>query len=306
MIMALFFTFLLMALTIYAYVVPTKRLAETLNIHEPPAAAMFLPTGKMELLSNLNYFKKLAAYAEQGGAFIPPGKLGFIALSSAGAAFLVVLAFMNISIALFSSLLMFLGVPFLLVSWKKGKLYREINKQLPGVLFSLSSSLKSGNTLVESMKIVGNDFASPLGPELRQVYELVSHGGGHLDVALAKSLKRLGNHPMLKKVFMAVNVSRQTGGNISLALDGVNKMVKDGVYAESLARSHSTQGKLAAVAFNLVPVFAVVAMESLTPGVVADYFFGSFKGQVLLFVSLSLIISAWIAVFFVLRKAFDF
>ncbi len=297
---------MLTLLSLYFYFQPQRTIADLLRIKENKKKRDFSKFKNTETLSGLRYFKNASEKAFVYGISISPGRIGFITLATTS-------TFVILSLVLFQSIFfptligcfVFVITPKILLFYLYGKLHKSINEQLPKILFTISGALKSGSTLIDAIGLSGKETGSPLGPELNTIYESIKYGGESIDRAFSKSLKRLGNHHMIKRIYMAIQITRITGGNVSLTLDGVSKMVNDEIYTESLSRSYSTQGKIAALAFNIVPVFAVITTEMTTPGTFEQYFYSSTQGQFMLFISVFLVLLGWIAIFYILKRTFD-
>ncbi len=261
---------------------------------------------EFSFLSKLNYFKNLSLYASNNGAYVTTGHIGFVAVISTVIGFiLATIIFRSLTLSVVFTSIVFLLVPLIYMHLLVGRQREKISAQLGGVLLPLTSSLRAGKTIVESIKAAGNEVPPPLGTELIKVYNAVKHGGEDLNSALKKMLIRSGNHYMLQKIIFAITITRTTGGNVAKALDGIGRMIDDELYTQEFAKSHSAHGKMIAIVFNAVVFFVVFNMNKVMPGAAAEYFFSSFRGQAILFICIMAIIGGWIMIFRMLSRVFD-
>lgn len=285
----------------YFYIVKPASLGRKLGIKEEQK--IIRHNLEISCLGKLKYFIRLSRNIGNKGAYAAPSHLGFISLIISLAAFVVSLLILrNVFLALVASGVSFFAGSHLYAEYLVQRQRNKISKQINEVIFSLTSTLRAGKTLVEAINACSEDLPAPLGPELTKVYTAVKHGGEDLDTALKKMLERLGNHHIIQKVVLSIIVSRQTGGNVSTALEEIGMMVDDELYTKEFAKSHSSHGRMVAVTFNLVMILVAINMNRMFHSAFTDYFLSNIKGQLLLFGCLGAIVLGWIIIHRVLAN----
>ncbi len=300
----IFLFFLCLCCAVYYRFVPQTTLGDKLGIKEQPERfklqAPNLPSVK------LNYFYQLVSNAADNGAVIQTGHVSLIAIASAIFTFVAAaFGFRSVILAAITATVAFFVVPKLYAIHSINAQREKITEQLSDAILSLTSALRAGKTLVDAIGTAAEDIPAPLGAEFRKVYDSVKHGGEELSSALNKMLVRSGNHYILMKLIFAINITRQTGGNIAAALEGVGMMIENERFTQEFAKSHSSHGKMVAIVFNLIVLFVTVNIARTTGGAFAEFFLSDMKGRIMLFGCIAIIISGWFVIYRMLSTIFD-
>ena len=263
-------------------------------------------TAKIPVLSNLNYFKGLTDTGTKNGINIAAGQLAVSSLVAAGPGFVVsIVVFQSLFFAAITAAILFFGAPKAYLWHMTNRQRDKIFHQLSGALLSMTSALRAGRTLIDAIGIAAGDTPAPLGGELQKVFDAVRHGGEELSSALGKMLIRTGNHYIIKKLVLAITITRQTGGNISSALEGVVEMIDNEKFTREFAQSHSSHGRMVAIVFNIIILTVAGNMTRIMPGAFSEFFFSDFRGRLILFGCVATVTGSWIVIHRMLSTIFD-
>ncbi len=300
---SLFLFFFFILLSGYFYFFCQTTLGDKLGIKKSGTIKTYR---EIPILSNLNYFKSLSDTATKNGVNIPASQLAVSALIATGPGFAVsIIVFQSLFFAVVAAGILFFGIPKAYMWHMTNSQRDKIFMQLSGALLSMTSALRAGKTLVDAIGTAAGDTPAPLGPELKKVFDAVRYGGEELSSALDKMLIRTGDHYIVRKLVLAITVTRQTGGNIASALDGVSDMIDNEKYTQEFAKSHSSHGRMVAVVFNLIILTVAGNMTRIMPGAFSEFFFSDFQGRLILFSCIVTVISSWIVIHRMLSTIFD-
>lgn len=305
----LFLSILFLCLAVYMYVLPPRTLQDIFEPErhkkEKVSRHSFQLQLKPSAFKNIRYFQKHSKNALARGLDISAGEIGLKTfLVTAGVFIVGLVLFRHSLLAGISAIIALIFVPKAIITFSINRMESIITKQIARVVFSLSSTVRAGNTLLTAIKTAGEDVPPPLGPELLRVHYSVKHGES-VELALENLSARTGYHPTVKKLVVAIKTSLRTGGSIAGALDGVAEMVHDRIHTRAMVRSYSMQGFISAASLNIVPIITAFMMNRAIPGLVADFFYGAFTGQLMLFGCVYLILLGWLIIYKVIQQQFS-
>lgn len=298
-----FLFFLSMSLAVWFYRKPPLSLGDKLGLKKPVKVKA---RREAALLGKMRYFDGLSRSAATSGVLLSPGQIAYPALLAAAIGLIVsFVVFRSIGFALAAAALLFFVYPRWHI-WRMTNAHKKtITMQLAGALLSMTAALRAGRTLIDAVGSAAADTPAPLGTELQKAYDSVRHGGEDLPTALEKMLARTGNHYIVEKLVLAVNLTRQAGGNIAAALEGVAEMVDNERYTLEFASSRASHGRMVAVVFNIILLAVSLNMMRLMPGAFTQTFLADFQGRVILFVSIAAVIFGWYLIHRLLSSAFE-
>lgn len=148
-------------------------------------------------------------------------------------------------------------IPWMYIRFKRKKRFAEFQRQLPDGLDLMARALRAGHAFSVGMKMVGDEFSDPIGPEFGRTVEEISFG---IDVPEA-----LGNltHRVdcvdLKFFVTALTVQRETGGNLAEIIEAISRLIRQRYELFGRIRSLSAEGRLSGyILFGLPFVMAGV------------------------------------------------
>ena len=89
----------------------------------------------------------------------------------------------------------------------------KFQRQLPEALELIARALRAGHAFFVGLKLVGEEFPEPIGPEFKRAFDEVSMG-----ISVPQALQNLADRVDcldVKFFVTSVSVQRETGGNLS-------------------------------------------------------------------------------------------
>jgi tight adherence protein B len=149
-------------------------------------------------------------------------------------------------------------LPLLYVRFQKNRRQNTMREQLADAFELMSSTLRAGQSMTQSMQAVAADFPAPISEEFMLCSEQQNLG---LDPEIAmRQLARRCGIIELKIFVVAVLVQRQVGGNLSEILQGLAHIVRDRFRIMGLIETLTAEGRLQAAILMALPPFLLVVM----------------------------------------------
>jgi len=210
-----------------------------------------------ELLSSLSNLGGLEQLLQQANSQMPVGV--FLLLSGcSGMVGCLIGAFKDwgILVALVLGLVGAL-VPWVYIKFKRKKRFAEFQRQLPDGLDLMARALRAGHAFSVGMKMVGDEFPDPIGPEFGRTVEEISFG---IDVPEAlRNLTGRVDCVDLKFFVTALVVQRETGGNLAEIIEAISRLIRQRYELFGRIKSLSAEGRLSGyILFGLPFVMAGV------------------------------------------------
>jgi Flp pilus assembly protein TadB len=209
------------------------------------------------LVGNVDVYRKAARLLER--ADLPLRAVEFLYLS-AGAAFLCGILG-AVSAGGFGG---FLGIvigaagPWMFVRMKARRRSVAFDNQLPDVLVTLASSLKSGHSFRQGLQAVADEGQPPISKELVRVLA-EARLGRPLDEALADMTERVGSKD-LDFLLAAITIQTQVGGSMAGLFDLVSDTIRERQqFARKIAGLTAT-GRASAKVLIGLPAFLAFAL----------------------------------------------
>ena len=207
----------------------------------------------------------IAGISMQPGEFI--GAVGIVALVGG----LVGFALGGAMIALLTALLICLAVSFY-VRRAKAKRQAAFADQLPDVLRLVTTSLRSGFGLTQALDTVAEEAEEPARSEFAHVL-VEARLGRDLSEAMRALATRVESRD-LSWVVGAIDINRETGGNLSEVLNTVGATIRERQRMARQAATLTAEGRLSARILTALPLLMALwqwrsnpeAFELLTHG----------------------------------------
>lgn len=133
-----------------------------------------------------------------------------------------------------------------------GRRTARLEQQLPEAFARQASALRAGHSTSASIRMLSSDMPSPIADELAAVVREVDLGRG-LDQCLARMGERLGSRDVTLWV-TAMNVHRQTGGNLSKILEVLSERIRERGQMRAEIRALTAQGRMSGLVIALAPL----------------------------------------------------
>jgi tight adherence protein B len=203
------------------------------------------------LLSSLSLANRLERIIEQAGL---GWTVSSVTLTSAAAG-LVGLALMLLTAQppLFGLLVgaVLASLPWLYVTWKRGRRLRRLERQLPEALDLITRAVRAGHSLPLAIQLLSEEMPDPIAGEFRLVHEQVSFG-----ISLQHSLTALCERvPLTDMRYFVVSVliQRQSGGNLTEVLSNLSKLIRERLKLFARVRVLSSEGRMSAWTLAVLP-----------------------------------------------------
>ena len=159
---------------------------------------------------------------------------------------------------------------------------RTFAGQLDPTLRIIASALRAGQSLPIAMASVGVDADPPISEEMTRITN-EARVGRDLVVALHESAERMQSED-LRWFAEAVEVQRDTGGNLNDIIDTVAETIRDRAEIREKIHANASEGRASAWVLMGLPVVLAVVYNVLKPGYV-DPLLSTRGGQVALVIS---------------------
>jgi tight adherence protein B len=171
--------------------------------------------------------------------------------------------------------LMLSVIPFMWLKSRKSKRMARFETQLPEALDMISRALRAGHAFTNSLKLIADEFENPLGEEFRKTIDEVNFGAG-VDRSLENMTRRVDVSD-LKFFVTAVNIQRESGGNLAEILTTISRLIRERFSFRRHVKTLSAEGRLSAIVLCSLPFVVGVIIFTLNPGfllTLLDHFLG--------------------------------
>lgn len=147
---------------------------------------------------------------------------------------------------------------------------RYVAAELPSFLRIVTSSLRSGFSLLQALQLAGREGPPLIGAEVRRViYE--TNMGASVDVALERMADRL-NHDEIDLFVAATVISREVGGNLAEALLSLQGTILERMKLQRQIRVLTAQARLSGMVVAVLPFSILGIISFINPGYTAILF----------------------------------
>ena len=169
----------------------------------------------------------------------------------------------------------------------------RMREAVPDALRSMAVCFRSGQSLLQTMQLVGAATKGPVGVLFQRAAHLLETGGSTRE-ALSVFQGR-NSVPELAFVSVALDVQHQTGGSMERVLDAARETVEGELELTRSLRVQTAQAKLSARIVSVMPI-VLVALFSLVSEDFLGPFFSSFAGMALLCIAVAMQVAGIVSV----------
>lgn len=144
------------------------------------------------------------------------------------------------------------GLPVFLVRHRKKKRTRAFEQQLSDALMIACNCVRSGLTFQQAMETIAKDMSAPISVEFGRVTTEIKYGKS-IEKAMENMTHRIKS-PDLMLTVSAVNIQRQTGGNLSEILETISETIKERIKIKSDIRALTAQGRISGMVVGFLPI----------------------------------------------------
>jgi len=214
------------------------------------------------LLKSVDVIKKLDQRIKQADVKITVSRLLLFCLVAGLMAFFATYTISNGLVAIVVGAIAAL-LPLFHINRKRTKRLVKFNAQLPDTLDLLSRSLSVGHAFSESLNQVASEMPNPVATEFRITFEEQKLGLS-TNVALARLAERV---PLLdlQICITAMNIQRETGGNLAEILEKVAQTIRERFKLMEDFRTMTTSARGSAWILCALPIVVVFLMYVISP-----------------------------------------
>jgi tight adherence protein B len=226
------------------------------------AASSALPVVD-RLVGGTNAGSWLANLVEQSGVATNPGAVITMSLGAGAALGLLTLLFVHMLLAALAAAAVGLALPVIWLKIKRRKRMRRFEEQFPEGLDLLSRAIRAGHAFQTAMGMVADELPAPVGVEFKKSFEQQNFG-----LPLNEALNNLAQRmPIMDVKFFitAVQIQRETGGNLAEILDNLAHVVRERFKILRQVRVHTAHGRFTGYVLLGLPAFLAVALMFISP-----------------------------------------
>lgn len=199
-------------------------------------------------MSNLGALEKLL---QQANSHMPIGV--FLLLSGAlGGAGIVTAGFLDYPLPAALGIGAMCGMlPYLKFRRQRTRRFKQFERQLPEALDLMARALRAGHAFSIGMKMVGDEFPDPIGPEFGRTVEEISFG-----IDVPEAMANLNNRVVstdLKFFITALIVQRETGGNLAEIIEAISRLIRQRFELLGRVKALSAEGRLSGIVLFAMP-----------------------------------------------------
>ncbi len=169
-----------------------------------------------------------------------------------------------------SIIALFFGtLPYGFVAMRARKRRKLFNEQLIPAVDLVSRGLQAGHPAAVALEIVAKEMPDPIGTEFGLAIDEINYG---LDRTVA--LRNLGERfpsPDMQFFNAALEVQRETGGNLVEVLNNLTKMMRDRKAMGMKVKAMSAEGRVTGWIVGLLPLIIVLVINLMMPSYYRDH-----------------------------------
>ena len=204
------------------------------------------------ILLHLEIAPKLRQFLYQADVHWTPG--GFLLISVSIWVFSAYVLNFELGSILVSALLGLVpaGLPFAYVSQMRARRFYKFEEGLPPAIDLMVSALRSGQSLISALGLVGREAPNPIGTEFRLTFDEQNYG-----LELRTVMENLAARVPLQDVKIistAILIQKETGGNLAEVLDKCAHVIRERFRLKKEIRIKTAQGRLTGWILSFLPI----------------------------------------------------
>jgi len=210
---------------------------------------------------------KLNLFIQQAGMDMPVGRLlAIIILIYTAVCVIGVLLQLNI-IAVLLVALIIAAIPVVVVAIKRSRRFSKFEEQFPDAIDLLARAVRAGHAFTTGFELIGKEMPEPIAGEFRLTYEQQNLG-----LPLKNAFENLLLRVPLPDVHIfvtALNIQRESGGNLAEILDNLSKIIRERFKLFRQVKVYTAQGRISlfiliAITPLLVLMFTILAPQYIS------------------------------------------
>lgn len=169
---------------------------------------------------------------------------------------------------------------------KQHQRQKEIKAQFPEMLDTLVRSLQSGHGIDGALNMVANEFAAPLGTEIKEVNDQLQLGIGMREIL--REFQRRVTLTEAQYFVITMIIQRETGGQLSAILEDLSKMMRRRERFQGRLNTLTAESRFTAMFIGGAPI-GYLAYKLLFAIDTMEFFLEDPTGQIMFYGSVGLI-----------------
>ena len=219
--------------------------------------------GVDQLMSGTDAGSWLAKLIEQSGVATTPGSIVIISVGLMALLGLTGLVFVRRWEAALAAAIVGMVMPIGFLRFKRKQRMKKFEEMFPEALDLLSRAIRAGHAFQTAMGMVADEMAVPVGIEFKKSFEQQNYG-----LPLKEALNQLSERvPLMDVRFFvtAVQIQRETGGNLAEILDNLAHVVRERFKILRQVRTHTAHGRFTGYVLLALPAALAVALSFISP-----------------------------------------
>ena len=162
------------------------------------------------------------------------------------------------------------GIPLVLLRMMVRRRVERFLQLLPDAVELIVRGLRSGLPVSDALQTIANELPDPLGPEFQEVVD-----GQRVGIPIDQGFERMYERVPLPEVnflSIVVSIQRETGGNLSEALENLSNVLRARKTMKLKVRAISQEAKAGAAIIGSLPILMLAFMAVFNPEYMAPLF----------------------------------
>jgi len=162
------------------------------------------------------------------------------------------------------------GIPLWLLHTLERRRQQRFLELLPDAVELIVRGLRSGLPVSEALQTIAREMPDPLGPEFQEVVE-----GQKVGIPIDQGFERMYERVPLPEVnflSIVVSIQRETGGNLSEALENLSTVLRARKTMKLKVKAVSQEAKAGAAIIGALPILMLAFMAMFNPEYMAPLF----------------------------------
>lgn len=159
--------------------------------------------------------------------------------------------------------------PLVVIKRKQKKRIEAFNNQLGDALLIICNCLRSGLTFGQAMENIAEEMDDPIGKEFKRSVNEMNYGASQ-EQALENMLLRVDSADLSLTV-AAVNIQRQTGGNLSEILETISDTIRDRLKIRKEVKVLTGQGRASGMIIGFLPIAIAGILAIINPSYLSRF-----------------------------------
>lgn len=184
-------------------------------------------------------------------------------------------------------------IPRIIIGFLKVRRLEQFNAQLTEALVTMSNSLRAGFSIQQAFEAIVQEGRKPIAQEFG-VFVQQTRVGVRFEDALKNLEERVGSDDLTLMV-RAVEIARQTGGNLTEVFELIASTIRERTRIEGKIKSMTAMGRLQGIVVGMIPIFLMIVLFMLDPDMMIN-FVTSLEGIALLLLTVILLGAGFVVI----------